>query len=106
MGGMDFSCKIMGTDRFGGWDIMLRFISLAALAVGAALAAACGSSSETGAAQGQAEVVEVAEVRRGPDIGNRLPPFELVFTENGEKLTADALLENGRPAFLFFFATT
>ena len=90
---------------------MLRFISLAALAVGAALAAACGSSSETGPAQpapasGQAEVVEVAEVRRGPDIGNRLPPFELVFTENGEKLTADALLENGRPAFLFFFATT
>ena len=87
---------------------MLKLIALATLAVGAALAAACGSSETEAAANGrqQPEVVEVAEIRRGPDIGNRLPPFEVVFTENGEKLTADMLLENGRPAFLFFFATT
>ena len=86
---------------------MLKLIALATLAVGAALAAACGSSeTEAAQTQTQPEVVEVAEIRRGPDIGNRLPPFEVVFTENGEKLTADMLLENGRPAFLFFFATT
>ena len=46
------------------------------------------------------------EVRIGNEIGNRLPNFELTLTDSGEKLTSTSLVESGRPAFLFFFATT
>ena len=80
-----------------------RFI-LAALGIGALLAAACGSSESAAAATPTPETS--AKVRVGSDIGNRLPDFELTLTSNGEKLTSTSLVESGRPAFLFFFATT
>ena len=84
---------------------MFRHVVLVALAIGAFLAAACGSSeSAPTAAPPTPETSE--EVRVGSEIGNRLPDFELTLTSNGEKLTSTDLIESGRPAFLFFFATT
>ena len=90
---------------------MFRYMVLVALAIGALLAVACGSSesqpdSQMSAAQPSPTLETTAEVRVGSDIGNRLPDFELTLTGNGEKLTSTSLVESGRPAFLFFFATT
>ena len=90
---------------------MFRYMVLVALAIGALLAAACGSSESQPDSQAQAAqsalVPETAtEVKIGNEIGNRLPDFELTLTSNGEKLTSTDLVESGRPAFLFFFATT
>lgn len=85
---------------------MLKRIILAALGIGALLAAACGSPSESAPAAAAPTPETSAKVRVGSDIGNRLPDFELTLTSNGEKLTSTSLVESGRPAFLFFFATT
>ena len=85
---------------------MFRYMVLVALAVGALSSAACGSSSESAPAAALPTPETSAKVRVGSDIGNRLPDFELTLTSNGEKLTSTDLIESGRPAFLFFFATT
>ncbi len=90
---------------------MLKYIVLTALAIGALVAAACGSSEPEPApqaptAQSAPSQETSSQVRVGSDIGNRLPDFELTLTGNGEKLTSTDLVESGRPAFLFFFATT
>ena len=90
---------------------MFRYMVLVALAIGALLAAACGSSEsqpdlQAQAAQPSPTLDTASKVRIGNDIGNRLPDFELTLTSNGEKLTSTSLVESGRPAFLFFFATT
>ena len=87
---------------------MLKYILLTSLAFGALLAAACGSSSSESDQVGQTAPTPEApsKVRIGNEIGNRLPNFELTLTSNGEKLTSTSLVESGRPAFLFFFATT
>ena len=84
---------------------------LGVLAAIALLAAACGSSSDAESASEVPAPVSSASdttevVRIGNDVGNRLPNFELTLTSNGEKLTSTELVESGRPAFLFFFATT
>ncbi len=84
--------------------LMLKYIVLAALAIGALFVAACGSSSESEPAPAAPETT--IEVKVGNEVGNRLPNFELTLTSNGEKLTSTSLIESGRPAFLFFFATT
>ncbi len=88
--------------------LMLKYIVLAALAIGVLFVAACGSSSESEPAQAPAApgTETTIEVRVGNEVGNRLPNFELTLTSNGEKLTSTSLIESGRPAFLFFFATT
>ena len=83
---------------------MLKYIILVALAIVALLAAACGSSSESAPASPASDTT--AEVKIGNEVGNRLPNFELTLISNGEKLTSTGLIESGRPAFLFFFATT
>ena len=87
---------------------MFRYMVLVALAIGVLLAAACGSSESqpTPMARPSPILETTSEVRIGNDIGNRLPDFELTLTSNGEKLTSTDLVESGRPAFLFFFATT
>ena len=82
-----------------------RFI-VTVLGIGALLAAACGSSSESAPAAALPTPDTSTRVKVGSDIGNRLPDFELTLTSNGEKLTSTDLVESGRPAFLFFFATT
>ena len=84
-------------------------MALVALTIAALLAAACGSSSESApapTAQSAPPQETSAKVKVGSDIGNRLPDFEITLTSNGEKLTSTGLVESGRPAFLFFFATT
>ena len=87
---------------------MLKYIVLTALAIGALVAAACGSSEPEPAPTVQSAPSQEtsAKVKVGSDIGNRLPDFELTLTSNEEKLTSTSLVESGRPAFLFFFATT
>ena len=86
---------------------MIKCIVLIALAIGALLAVACGSSSEPAQETQSAPAPEdTSKVRIGNEIGNRLPNFQLILTSNGEKLTSTSLVESGRPAFLFFFATT
>ena len=80
-------------------------MALVALTMAALLVAGCGSSESAPAAAAAAPETS-AKVRVGSDIGNRLPDFELTLTGNGEKLTSTDLVESGRPAFLFFFATT
>ncbi len=85
---------------------MLKYIILVALAIVALLAAACGSSSESAPAPASPASDTTAEVKIGNEVGNRLPNFELTLISNGEKLTSTGLIESGRPAFLFFFATT
>lgn len=85
---------------------MFRYMVLVALAIGALLVTACGSSSESVPAAALPTPETSARVKVGSDIGNRLPDFELTLTSNGEKLTSTSLVESGRPAFLFFFATT
>ena len=67
---------------------------------------ACGSSPEPAPAPESQAQADSDVVRIGNEIGNRLPNFELTLTDNGEKLTSTELVESGRPAFLFFFATT
>ena len=81
-------------------------MALVALTMAALLAAACGSPSESVPTAAAPTPETSAKVRVGSDIGNRLPDFELTLTSNGEKLTSTSLVESGRPAFLFFFATT
>ena len=86
---------------------MLKYAVLTALIVGALLSTACGASSESEPAPADDPVSDVpAKVKVGSDVGNRLPDFELTLTSNSEKLTSTNLVESGRPAFLFFFATT
>lgn len=102
--------RIIGGLRACGFSqlrvFMFRYVVLAALAIGALLAAACGSPSESQPSSAAPEPVASEEVRIGNEIGNRLPDFELTLTSSGEKLTSTSLVESGRPAFLFFFATT
>ncbi len=88
---------------------MFKYIAMLALGITALLAAACGSSDAQPESQPQApastsDATDVVKI--GNEIGNRLPNFELTLTDNGEKLTSTGLVESGRPAFLFFFATT
>ena len=87
---------------------MLKRIVLLALTVGAIMAAACGANESESVQTDQPVSAPEAssEVRIGNEIGNRLPNFELTLTSNGEKLASTSLVESGRPAFLFFFATT
>ena len=88
---------------------MSKYVILIAFGIGALLVAACGSPSESQPAPQTSTAPApgtTAEVKVGNEIGNRLPDFELTLTSNGEKLTSTALVESGRPAFLFFFATT
>jgi cytochrome oxidase Cu insertion factor (SCO1/SenC/PrrC family) len=80
-------------------------MALVALTMAVLLAVACGSSESSPAAAAPTPETS-AKVRVGSDIGNRLPDFELTLTSNGKKLTSTSLVESGRPAFLFFFATT
>ena len=86
---------------------MIKYIVLIALAIGVLLTVACGSSSEPDQTAQSASASEASsEIRIGNEIGNRLPNFEITLTSNGKKLTSTSLVESGRPAFLFFFATT
>ena len=87
-------------------------VTLVALTIGTLLSMACGSPSESQpvpqglTAQSAPSQETSAEVKIGNEIGNRLPDFELTLTSNGERLTSTSLVESGRPACLFFFATT
>ena len=78
-------------------------ILLAAFAV--VLAAACGSEEPAAPSPTVAPVTSAIDFKIGNNIGDRIPDFEIVLTD-GTPITSAGLLQNGRPAFLFFFATT
>ena len=112
--------------NLGGLAHNLRPVSArsvaAALAV-ALLVGACGASGAPSATEMTETVETVETVNRVvsadvslpavepslPDAGNkvgyRIPDFTLELVD-GEKVTSEALLAEGKPTFLFFFATT
>ena len=112
--------------NLGGLAHNLRPVSArsvaAALAV-ALLVGACGASGAPSATEMTETVETVETVNRVvsadvslpavgpslPDVGNkvgyRIPDFTLELVD-GEKVSSEALLTEGKPTFLFFFATT
>ena len=71
----------------------------------AALATACGSEEPAAPSPTVAPSTSAIDFKIGSNIGDRIPDFEIKLTD-GSPITSAGLLQNGRPAFLFFFATT
>ena len=84
---------------------MLKKVSAICIAVFAVLASACGSEEPAAPSPTVAPVTSAIDFKIGNDIGDRIPDFEIKLTD-GTPITSAGLLQNGRPAFLFFFATT
>ncbi len=81
-----------------------RFVTIC-LVLGALLAAACGSEEPAAPSPTVVPRASAIDFKIGNNIGDRIPEFEIVLTD-GTPITSAGLLQNGRPAFLFFFATT
>ena len=71
----------------------------------ALLVAACGSEEPPAPSPTVAPASSAIDFKIGNNIGDRIPDFEIKLTD-GTPITSAGLLQNGRPAFLFFFATT
>ena len=82
-----------------------RAFTICIVAFVAILAAACGSEEPAAPSPTVAPVQSAIDFKIGNNIGDRIPEFEIVLTD-GSPITSAGLLQNGRPAFLFFFATT
>ena len=84
---------------------MLKKVSAICIGLVALAAAACGSEEPAAPSPTVAPVQSAIDFKIGNNIGDRIPAFEIVLTD-GSPITSAGLLQNGRPAFLFFFATT
>ena len=84
---------------------MAKKVSAVCVVVFAVLAAACGSEEAPAPSPTVAPVSSAIDFKIGNNIGDRIPDFEIKLTD-GTPITSAGLLQNGRPAFLFFFATT
>ncbi len=90
---------------------MLRILSAAAIIVigiiGAALAAACGSSDAGVDLVHDAASASAAPAERqvGSNVGDKIADFRLTLGDGSAVASAD-LIAQDRPAMLFFFATT
>ena len=84
---------------------MLKKVSVICIALAALAVAACGSEEPAAPSPTVAPVQSAIDFKIGNNIGDRIPEFEIVLTD-GTPITSAGLLQNGRPAFLFFFATT
>ena len=84
---------------------LLKKISAMCIALAALLVAACGSEDAPAPSPTVAPVSSAIDFKIGNNIGDRIPDFEIKLTD-GTPITSAGLLQNGRPAFLFFFATT
>ncbi len=82
----------------------IRF-TVICLALIVALAVACGSEDPPAPSPTVAPVTSAIDFKIGNNIGDRIPDFEIKLTD-GTPIASAGLLRNGRPAFLFFFATT
>ena len=82
----------------------IRFTAIC-IVLGAMLASACGSEEPAAPSPTVAPVSSAIDFKIGNNIGDRIPDFEIELTD-GTPITSAGLLQNGRPAFLFFFATT
>ena len=82
-----------------------RVFTICMVAFAAMLAAACGSDEPSAPSPTVAPRPSAIDFKIGNNIGDRIPEFEIVLTD-GSPITSAGLLQNGRPAFLFFFATT
>jgi cytochrome oxidase Cu insertion factor (SCO1/SenC/PrrC family) len=109
--------------NLGGLAHNLRPVSARSLAAALAVAllvGACGASSAPPATEMTEAVKTVNRVVSAdvslpavesslPDAGNkvgyRIPDFTLELVD-GEKVSSETLLAEGKPTFLFFFATT
>ena len=84
---------------------MLKALILISTILGATLFAGCGAEAPVASEPTIAPAVSSIDFQVGHNIGDRIPGFKIELTD-GTPITAAGLLENNRPAFLFFFATT
>ena len=109
--------------NLGGLAHNLRPVSALAVAAALALAllvGACGASSAPSATEMTETVktinpvvsadvslpaVESSLPDAGNKVGSRIPDFTLELVD-GERVSSESLLAEGKPTFLFFFATT
>ena len=84
---------------------MLRKITAICACLVALALAACGSEEPAAPSPTVVPRASAIDFKIGNNIGDRIPEFEIVLTD-GSPITSAGLLQNGRPAFLFFFATT
>ena len=82
-----------------------RVFTICMATIAVALAAACGSEEPAAPSPTVVPRASAIDFKIGNNIGDRIPEFEIVLTD-GSPITSAGLLQNGRPAFLFFFATT
>ena len=84
---------------------MLKALILISTILGATLFAGCGAEAPVAPEPTIAPAASSIDFQVGHNIGDRIPGFKIELTD-GTPITAAGLLENNRPAFLFFFATT
>ena len=84
---------------------MFKSLALISTILGAALFAGCGAEQPAAPGPTIAPAASAIDFQVGHNIGDRIPGFKIKLTD-GTPVSAAGLLENNRPAFLFFFATT
>ena len=84
---------------------VLKALVLISTILTAALFAGCGAEQPLAPEPTIAASASSIDFQVGHNIGDRIPGFKIELTD-GTPVTAAGLLENNRPAFLFFFATT
>ena len=57
------------------------------------------------ATPGEVHRIPIEGIEIGAEVGDRIPHFTLGLVE-GATISSEQLMDNGRPTFLFFFATT
>ena len=69
-----------------------------------ALACSAQSPEKPAASPGSASESRSSNVKIGTKVGERLPEFSMRLTD-GRLLTSEDLVTEGKPVFLYFFAT-
>ena len=57
------------------------------------------------ATPGEVHRIPIEGTEVGSEVGDRIPPFTLGLVD-GVTVSSEQLMDDGRPTFLFFFATT
>ncbi len=57
------------------------------------------------ATPGEVHRIPIEGIEVGAEVGDRIPHFTLGLVD-GVTISSEQLMDNGRPTFLFFFATT
>ncbi len=98
-------CSMKPLNEPEGIVTLLKKVTVVCMVLVALVVAACGSEEPAAPSPTVAPVSSAIDFKVGNNIGDRIPDFEIELTD-GTPITSAGLLQNGRPAFLFFFATT